>query len=167
MRVAAIIFNLIQMAIVLAIFVLQGMSFTGWTILGLFILLIIACFNLLVLLFHSFSDQQLIGGEKPAIVKRQDLRVVYRGNAKPLLKIGGRSFPVLDIAESGLRIRIDRNESIKKRFKGCLKLMCGEAFNIRAVVVRREGDDAAMQFKYPLSYALLLKEKQAAASAGA
>ena len=101
MRTAAIISNLVQMVIVLAIFVLQGLSFDGWTILGLFILLIIACFNLLVLLFHGFADQHLIGKEKPPIVKRQDLRVVYRSHIQPLMDMGKRSFSILDIAESG------------------------------------------------------------------
>ncbi len=161
MRIVAIISNLVQMVIVLAIFVLHGLSFEGWTILGLFILLIIACFNLLVLLFHGLSEQNLIGNEKPPIVKRQDLRVVYHTGVHPLLDVGEQSFSILDIAESGLRIRIDRHERIKKRVRARIELLCGESLNVRAIVVRRQADEAAMCFKHPLGYAVLLKEKQA------
>jgi len=160
MRTAAILFNLIQMVIVLAIFVLQGLSFSGWTILGLFLILMIACFNLLVLLFHRFSGHHIITQDKPAIVKRQDIRVVYGIGPKPDLVAGKQSFTILDIAESGLRIRINRHESIKKRLRCRIDLLCGESLNARAVVVRRQADEAALQFRHPLGYAVLLKEKQ-------
>ena len=167
MRAAAILFNLVQMVIVLAIFVLQGLTFNGWTILGLFIILIIACFNLLILLFHRLSDQSLIKGDKPAIVKRQDLRVVYGSGPKPELSIGRRTFTILDIAESGLRISINRHDALRKRLRTRIDLLCGETLNVRAVVVRRHADEAALTFRQPLGYAVILKEKQAVAQNGA
>jgi hypothetical protein len=160
MRAVAIIFNLVQMIIVLAIFVMQGLSFGGWAVLGLFFLLIIACFNLLVLLFHGLEDQHLIDKEKQAVVKRRDLRVVYPPSRSPQLTVGQRSFSILDIAESGVRISINRNESLKKRLRARVELICGETFNVRASVVRRHGDEVALCFKHPLGYATLLKEKQ-------
>jgi hypothetical protein len=167
MRAAGIIFNLVQMVIVLAIFVLQGLTFGGWTILGLFILLIIACFNLLVLLFHGLSDQNLIGGEKSLLVKRQDLRVAYRSGVQSVFAIGKQSFSVLDIAESGVRFSINRHEHIKKRFRARIELVCGETLNVKAIVVRRQADESAVRFKQPLGYAVLLKEKQAVAASDA
>ena len=167
MRAAAIILNLVQMIIVLVIFVLQGLTFGGWTILGLFILLVIACFNLLLLLFHGFSDKQLIGEEKPAIVKRQDLRVAYRSGFQPVLAIGKQSFSILDIAESGVRFSVDRNAHIKKRSRARIELLCGETLHVRAMVVRRQGDEAALHLKQPLGYTVLLKEKQAVSAAKA
>jgi hypothetical protein len=160
MRAVAIIFNLVQMIIVLAIFVMQGVSFGGWAILGLFLLLMIACFNLLVLLFHGFEDQHLIEKEKPTIVKRRDLRVVYPPSRAPRFMVGQRAFSILDIAESGVRISINRNESLKKRLRARVQLICGETLNVRASVVRRHGDEVALCFKQPLGYATLLKEKQ-------
>ena len=156
-----------QMVIVLAIFVLQGLSFSGWTIFGLFIILMIACFNLLVLLFHGLPDQNLLQREKPTIVKRQDLRVVYGTGRKPELKIGRQSFSLLDLSESGLRISINRHEHLKKRVRVGIDLLCGETIHARAIVVRRQADEAALQFRRPLGYVLLLKEKQVVADSSA
>ena len=161
MRATAILVNMVQMVIVLAIFVLQGLTFSGWTIFGLFLILMIAGFNLLILLFHGLSEQHIIKPEKPPIVKRQDLRVAYGIGPKPDLIIGQQSFSILDIAESGIRIHIDRHETIKKRVKGRVDLLCGETMYVRASLVRRQADEAALQFRNPLGYSVLLAEKQA------
>ena len=56
MRAVAVIANLIQMVIVLSVFLLQGFVLGGWTVFALFILLMIAFLNLLVLLFHTCAD---------------------------------------------------------------------------------------------------------------
>ena len=164
MRAAAIIVNLVQMVIVLAIFVLQGLTFGGWTILGLFVLLVIACFNLLVLLFHGFSDQHVVSKASPTIVKRRDFRVVYRPDARPEMIFGTRSVSILDIAESGLRVKIGRHGKIRKRVRARIDLLCGETLHVRASVIRKQGDEVAMRFKNALEYTVLLKEKQAVAA---
>ncbi|MEJ2154279.1 MAG: hypothetical protein P8X96_03010 [Desulfobacteraceae bacterium] len=163
MRIAAIMANLIQMIIVLAIFLWQGLTLGGLTILALFILLIIASFNLLVLLFPDSMERGVIVDDKKTIIKRQDLRVSYVAGAQPALNIGNQRYEVLDIAESGIRILIGRHERLKKRAKCHIELLCGEVLNIRTLLVRRNGDEAALAFKPPIEYRILLKEKQAAA----
>ncbi len=163
MRVTAVLANLIQMVIVLSIFLWKGISLGGWTILALFILLIIASFNLLVLLFPAGMARNGIVVDKKAIIKRQDLRVSYTAGPQPALTIGKQRYDVLDIAESGIRILIGRHERLKKRAKCHIDLLCGEVLNIKTVLVRRNGDEAALAFKPPIEYRILLKEKQAAA----
>ncbi len=167
MRSAAIVANLVQMVIVLVIFILQGLALGGLTVLLLFVLLIIATFNLLILLFLGDSQRSPLGGEKPGIVKRQDLRVVYAAAPQPVLTLQHQEFVLLDIAESGARFRIRRNDSIKKRLRGRITLLCGETLHVKATVIRRQGDEAALRFKPPIGYATLLKEKQALADASA
>lgn len=163
MRIAAIMANLLQMVIVLSIFLWQGISLGGLTILALFVLLIIASFNLLVLLFPANMERDTIVDEKKAIIKRQDLRVSYSVGAQPALIIGKQRYDVLDIAESGIRILIGRHERLKKRAKCHIDLLCGEVLNIKTILVRRKGDEAALVFKPPVEYRILLKEKQASA----
>ena len=163
MRVTAILTNLTQMVIVLSIFLWQGISLGGWIILALFALLIIASFNLLVLLFPTSMDRNGIVEDKKAIIKRQDLRVSYAAGAQPALTIGKQRYDVLDIAESGIRILIGRHERLKKRSKCQIDLLCGDVLNIRTILIRRNGDEAALVFKPPIEYRVLLKEKQAAA----
>lgn len=167
MRSVAIVANLVQMVIVLLIFTLQGLTLGGLTVLLLFVLLIIAAFNLLTLLFQGESDRSLLGKDKPAIVKRQDLRVIYAAAPHPVFSIRHQEFSLLDIAESGARFRIERHETIKKRLRGKITLLCGDTLDVKATVIRRQGDEAALRFKTPIGYATLLKEKQAISNAPA
>ncbi len=167
MRAVAIVANLLQMVIVLVIFILQGLALGGLAVLLLFMLLIIAAFNLLALLFMGEAEGSLVGGQKPGIVKRQDLRVLYAANSHPTLSLRHQEFSLLDIAESGARFRIDRHESIKKRLRGKITLLCGDTLDVKATLIRRQGDEAALRFKNPIGYATLLKEKQAVAGAPA
>jgi hypothetical protein len=155
--------NLIQMIIVLAIFLWQGLTLGGFTILALFVLLIIASFNLLVLLFPDSVDRGAIVDEKKSIIKRQDLRVSYSAGAQPALIIGKQRYDVLDVAESGVRILIRRHERLKRKTKCHIELLCGEVLNVKTQLVRRNGDEAALAFRPPIEYRVLLKEKQAAA----
>jgi hypothetical protein len=163
MRIAAIVANLIQMVIVLTIFFWQGLFLGGSTVLALFVLLIIASYNLLVFLFPDTIGRNTILAEKKTIVKRQDLRISYADAAQPVLTIGNRRYDVLDIAESGIRILIGRHERLKKRAKCRVELVCGEVLSTKAQLVRRYGDEAALAFHPPIEYRILLKEKQAAA----
>lgn len=163
MRTAAIAANLLQMLIVLTIFLIQGISLGGVTVFFLFVLLVIACFNLLVVLFPRDADQGVKGhksGEKKPLVKRHDLRVSYVSDPRPVLAVGGKKHKILDIAEGGIRIHIGRDEQLKKRFKGHLEMLCGETLNIKVQLIRREGDEAALEFKPPIEYSVLLKERQ-------
>lgn len=163
MRLITVVANLAQMAIILLVFLLKGPSLGGWTIFALFLLLIIAFVNLLVLFFHAtLSQKDQLPGTKSdgTIIKRQDLRVAYVAAPYPVLSIGKREFSVSDISENGLRIRIGRHEQLKKRFRGDLTLLCKERLDIKATLIRRQGDEAALALKQPLDYAFLLKEKQ-------
>lgn len=162
MRGVAIVANLIQMVIVLSIFLWQGISLGGWTILSLFVLLIIASFNLLVMLFPTNTDSGAIVNNKKVITKRQDLRVNYKTGVQPVLTMGKKRYDVIDIAESGIRIVVGRHERLSKRSKSHLSLLCGEVLNIKTVLIRRNGDEAALAFKPPIEYRILVKEKQAA-----
>lgn len=160
MRVTAIVANLVQMVIVLFIFLLQGISLGGATILALFFLLIIAGLNLVVLLFSMGSDLRGVVTEKKPVVKRQDLRVSYMAGAKSTLTVGGQQYHLLDFAESGARVIVGRHERLKKRSRCQINLLCGEKINTKVVVIRREGDEAALSFRPPVEYSVVLKEKQ-------
>jgi hypothetical protein len=167
MRTIAVIANLTQMVIVLLVFLSQGFVLGGWTVLALFILLLIAFLNLLVLLFHSALADP--GPSKrfkdPAsTIKRQDLRVTYAAGKSPSLEIGARRFKVVDLSEKGVRIDIGRSERLKKRSRCQLTLLGGTSLNFKAVLIRRERGQAVLQFKHPIAYPTLIEERQAAVS---
>lgn len=169
MRWLAIAVNLAQIAIVLALFITKGLSFGGMTILSFFFLLLFALINLIVLLFYTINiapDSPRFGREKIPIVKRQDLRVNYPPGRRPSLAVGKMSHPILDLAENGMRIGLDRNARIKRRIKGQITLLCGKVIDVKASMVRREGDEAALLMNRPMEYDLLLQEKQKVQSGG-
>jgi hypothetical protein len=167
MRTVAVIANLTQMVIVLLVFLVQGSVFGGWTVLALFILLLIAFLNLLVLLFHSAladSGQSKLFRDRASIIKRRDLRVIYVGGKSPTLKIGLRKFDVADLSEKGIRFSIGRSEQLKKRPRCQLTLLSGPSLTFKAVLIRRKGGEAVLQFKHPIAYRTLIEEKRAALS---
>jgi hypothetical protein len=166
MRIVAIVANLIQMLIILTLFLTQGISLGGSTIFAFFVLLLIAFINLLVLLFHSTlsaADRTQRRNEKGGLVKRQDLRVRYTPDARPELAVDKRCFSVLDLSENGVRIRIQRQEPLKRRFRGRLTLLSNQILSIQVCQVRRQGDEAALLIKQPLDWDVLSAEKELAA----
>ena len=163
MRIIAIIINLVQMAIIVTLFLIQGMELDGYTILVYFLMLVFAFINLLVLLFYSVNvatNQPLFGEEKPGIVKRQDARVSYRTGPQPMMSVGDRQVPVLDLAENGARFSIPRHVTLKKRFRGKIALLCGKTVHFKGQLARREGSEATLFFKTPLSVDTLLLERR-------
>jgi hypothetical protein len=162
MRIFAVIINLVQMGIVLTVFLGQGLKLGGSIILVFFLMLVFAFINLIVLLFYAVSDTNspILGEEKPGIVKRQDLRVTYTPNRQPSLFIEGQRFSVLDLAENGVRFSIPRNQRIKRRARAEITLLCGQTFKVRGGLGRREGNDATLMFKKPLSFETLSTERR-------
>ena len=163
MRGFAVVVNLIQMGIILALFLTHGIGLGAATIFALFVMLIIAFINLLVLLFHSALtplDLAPRSNEKIGLVKRQDLRVLYASESQPWLEVKARQFSILDLTENGIRIRIDRQEPLKKRFRGRLRLLSAQTPSMKFTLVRRQGNEAALVFRQPIDYALILAEKQ-------
>ncbi len=163
MRAVAIVANLIQMGIILALFLIQGLALGSSTIFAFFVLLLVAFVNLLVLLFHaalSATDQNTHRKEKGGLVKRQDLRVRYLNDARPELEVDNRCFSVLDLSENGIRIIIDRQVPLKRRFRGRLTLLSKKILNLKVTQVRRQGDEAALLIKEPIDWDVLSTEKQ-------
>jgi hypothetical protein len=163
MRIIAIIANLVQMAMILTVFLIQGMALDGYTILIYFLLLVFAFINLLVLLFYSVNvatNQPLFGEEKPGIVKRQDARVSYRTGPQPVMTILDRQVPVLDLAENGARFSIPRNVAMKKRIRGNIALLCGKTIHFKGQLARREGNEATLFFKTPMPTDTLVLERR-------
>ena len=165
MRTFAVVINLIQIAIIAGLFLTRGIALGAGVVASLFLLMLFALINLLVLLFHSkpASTRHAAGyGQKTGLVKRQKLRVMYIGPSQPVLAVGERHFPVLDLSENGIRISVDRQAPLKKHFRGQLTLLSSTVLPLKLTLVRRQGNETALSFKQPVDYAILLAEKQLA-----
>lgn len=167
MRTVAIAVNLLQIFIIVALFFSHGIGLGGLTVIALFILLVAAFINLLVLLFHSGLSETVYASqraEKGRLVKRQDLRVRYLSAAPPELIVKNRRYPVLDLSVNGARIGIRRKEPLKRRFRGRITLLSGQTLHIRVLRVRRQGDEAALLIRQPLDWDTLILEKKLASA---
>lgn len=164
MRIAAIILNILQILIIMSFYFDLGLSLGGWAMLSLFILLLIAGVNVLVHLFYSPLNVTPAQEQEPAengkLVKRQDLRVLYSGELQPTLQWAKRRAPVIDLSQNGLRIIINRQEKIPKRFRGRLPLLSGKVLPLKLTLLRREGDQAALLIKDPIDNTIIQDEKQ-------
>lgn len=163
MRITAIITNLVQMGIILTVFIIQGAAMSGYAIMISFLLLLFAFINLLVLLFYTTNvatNTPLFGEEKPGIIKRQDIRVLYRTGPQSSLMVGDQEIPILDLAENGARFILPRNLKLKKRVQGEIALLCGKTIKVKGHMARREGNEVTLVFKTPLSQDTLLLERR-------
>ncbi len=162
MRIIAIVANLIQLVIVLAIFLSSGPSMEPLAIAGLFLLMILAFVNLLVFLFHhpfAREDQEASSSTGP--IKRRDIRVSYILGPRPYLETGKQSFEVQDLSEQGVRFLVSPGSKVKRRIKGHIKLVCGQTIDIKGMVIRRQGDEIAIILRTPIPYPVVLAEKKA------
>jgi hypothetical protein len=160
MRVLAVVANLAQVGIVLAIFIELGLRLGGWVILGLFLLLLIALLNQIVVFFFAVNKvvhQPLVGpGKEP--VKRRDYRVTYAMAPQPTVIIDEHPYSVLDLSENGMRFYIDCQEGLKKHFGGRISLLCGQSLSFQGTLVRRQKYEAIASFNQALDRSVLVKE---------
>ena len=159
MRVVAVIANLAQVGIVLAIFIRLGLDLGTWIILGLFCLLIIALLNQIVAFFFAVNKpvhHPLVAAANPA--KRKDYRVSYAMAPQPTLIINGHPYSVVDLAENGVRFAMDSQEGLAKQFSGRISLLCGRSLPFTGSLVRRQQDEVAVIFNQPVDRTMLVRE---------
>ncbi len=161
MRILAVVANLIQLAVVLAIFFSSGSCLEPLATAGLFLLMIIAFVNLLTLLFHyPFRQADQDANQHQGPIKRRDIRVSYILGPRPYLDTGKQRFEVQDLSEQGIRFLAYRSAKIKRRIKGRIELLCGQVIDVKAVVIRRQGDEVAIYLRNPIPYPVVLAEKK-------
>ncbi len=166
MRVLSIVANLIQLAVVLAIFLSTGSCLEPLATAGLFLLMIIAFVNLLTLLFHyPFQQADREASQRPGPIKRRDIRVSYILGPRPYLDTGNQRFEVQDLSEQGIRFLVHPAAKIKRRVKGRIELLCGQTIDIKGVVIRRQGDEIAVALREAIPYPVVLAEKKFVARA--
>ena len=160
MRFLAVIANIVQVCIVLAIFTRIGMDFGVWVILGLFILLLIALVNQIVIFAYSVNKavhHPLIEfRRRPA--KRKDLRAVYPVAPQPTVIIEDRPYSVLDIAENGMRFVIPKDQQLKKSIFGRISLLSGQSIMFQGKVVRRQKNETTIVFTQPVAQDVISRE---------
>lgn len=169
MKIAAIIANIAQLGIILAIFLIRGLDLGTQVIFLLFLLMSVPFINFLTLFFSNRPMLESVSDsiEENGLVKRIAMRVRYPEAHCPVMKTAGTAFAVIDISEGGVRIRASLSTPFKKKINGEIQLISGVRIRFKATVMRREESEVVFQFIDPIGSALLMEEERAMAAVNA
>jgi len=92
--------------------------------------------------------------------RRKNLRVTYKPDKRPILKVGENEFKVADLSERALRFFYDRKMEVEYRVSGKLTLLCGESIDVDRMVVRKEQEDICINLNTPIQKKILDKEQR-------
>jgi hypothetical protein len=98
----------------------------------------------------------------PENQRRELYRIVYPIGARPSLEVDGRSHPVVDLCERGVRFLHPKAEelSLGWRLQGLLHFGDGTTMEVEGEVMRVEFNQAVLHLGTPISPARILKEQR-------
>ena len=165
MYIAAIVANVVQLVIILALFLVRGLELGAMVIFLLFLLMPIPFINFLALFFCRQPIGQPAAGpdEENGMIKREAMRVRYSRERCPTLNTGGTAYAVRDLSEGGVCIRASSDTPFKKKINGEILLISGERIRFKGSVRRREAGEVIFVFNEPIGTAILMEEKKAIA----
>ena len=93
---------------------------------------------------------------------REFYRIPYPVAARPELVLEGRTYPVLDISEGGLRYDFGEEAppALKTEVHGMLRFKQGNAEGVRGKVVRVVDTQAAIELSVSLPFKVILDEQR-------
>ena len=167
MNSIALVANVIQLMIILAVFFISGLDLGPLVIFLLFLLMPIPFINFLAIFYSkqpmaatTAADQDLNNG----LIKREAMRVIYGEDRCPILTTGGTAYTVRDLSEGGVRISASSAVPFKKRISGVIELISGGRIQFKASLMRREEGEAVFLFVEPVGTAILMEEKKTLAA---
>ncbi len=92
--------------------------------------------------------------------RRHYLRIVYKPNDRPRLRIDSREFEVEDISDTGIRFVNDRNVALKKTFNGILTFLDGNTIRVEGKIEWEQDTGVGVSLKHPISPEIILKEQR-------
>jgi hypothetical protein len=167
MNIAALVANVIQLLIILAVFFIGGLDLGPLVIFLLFLLMPIPFINFLALFFSKPPISVPSAGDAAdsGMIKREAVRVLYEADRCPVLTVGNTAYTVRDLSEGGVRIRAGAEIPFKRKFNGDIRLLSGDQIRFKATVARREEGEVVFKFTEPVGTAILMEEKKALAAA--
>jgi hypothetical protein len=167
MNIAALVANVLQLLIILAVFFIRGLDLGPLVIFLLFLLMPIPFINFLALFFSKrpISASSADDADGNGLIKREAVRILYEEDRCPVLTVGDTAYTVRDLSEGGVRIRAGAEMPFKKKFNGGIRLLSGDRIRFKATVARREEGEVVFKFTEPVGTAILMEEKKALAVA--
>ena len=92
--------------------------------------------------------------------KRRHPRIVYPGDQRPCFVVDGRSFPVLDLSRSGMRLMADDALCHPRILRGTLPLGSGQPVSVTGRVIRHDDSGYGVRLVTRLGDHLLTQERR-------
>lgn len=92
--------------------------------------------------------------------KRTYIRIAYKPENRPRLKIGEDDLDVVDISESGIRCVNNKKIKLDKRIRGTMTFLCGESVAIDGDIVWEKNGEFGLLLKYLIPSDGMEKEKK-------
>jgi len=83
--------------------------------------------------------------------RRKHTRKEYGPSERPMLKIGGFEFEVLNVSEKGLSFTLDKQINLAGWVNGKLVLESQTTFDIEGIIVRRQKGEIGLHLVTPLN----------------
>ena len=91
--------------------------------------------------------------------RRKNLRVIYKPEERPTLKVGENEFKVADFSEVELRF-FHSNIELGHWVRGTLTLLCGESIDVKGMIVRKKQEDICIGLNPHIQKKILVREQQ-------
>lgn len=101
------------------------------------------------------SDMPYDGSEK-----RSYIRIAYRPENRPKLKLKEGDLDVIDISESGIRCINDRGIKLDKSIRGTVSFLCGESVAVEGDIVWEKNSELGLLLKHLIPSEEMEKEKK-------
>jgi len=167
MNIVALVANVIQLVIILAVFFFRGLDLGALVIFLLFLLMPIPFINFLAIFYAKQPKTATAvedSGQSNGMIKREAMRVNYSDDRCPILTTNGTSYAVRDLSEGGVRISASSAIPFKSKISGDIQLISGEQIRFKAILMRREEGETIFHFADPVGTAILMKEKKIVAA---
>ena len=93
--------------------------------------------------------------------KRNNIRIAYKPNQRPVLKVKQHEFEVADISASGLRLLNDRNIQLGEDWINLTAILLdGEAIEMEGKIVWRKDDEFGLRLRTFIPKSVMRKQRQ-------
>jgi hypothetical protein len=136
---------------------LWGLGFGGFPI--------IVCWGLWMIAIHPGKDKDPISVEnikktqKAEIPERREFeRLEYPDTKRPLLKCGGREFPILNISEKGLKLFNEKKIELNPVINGEITLLSGRSILVNGEILWSLSNEFGMLLD-PIPTSIITEER--------
>ena len=93
--------------------------------------------------------------------KRNNIRIVYRPNQRPVLKVKQHEFEVSDISATGLRLLNESNIPLGEDWINLTAILLdGEAIDMEGKIVWRKDDEFGLRLRTFIPRSVINKQRQ-------